>query len=83
MSADKSPSQATKVTEAEATGDPRRLLRLTKEMAASRAVPEVKGQHPLPTPITCPGCGAHYRNIPHTDLIRYYACIFCGTYFRI
>jgi hypothetical protein len=80
MSAGKSPSQATKVTEAEATSDPRQLLRLTKEMASS---PEVKGQHPFPTPITCPGCGAYYRNIPHTDLVRYYACNFCGTYFRI
>jgi len=79
MSQNKGIRQGTKVTEAEATKDPKKHLKLTKEQAGT---PEVEGQYPYAAIVACPGCGTRYRIVADTETYRYFTCPGCGTYFK-
>ena len=79
MSKNKGIRQGTKVTSAEATKDPKKLVKLTKEQAGT---PDVEGQAPYAAIVQCPGCGTKYRTTLDTEDYRYYTCPGCGTYFK-
>lgn len=69
----------TKVSQSEATKDPKKLIKLSK---ADAGTPDVEGQYPYAARVQCPGCGTWYRTTLDTDEYRYFTCPGCGTYFK-